>query len=119
MDSSSYTQAEGSKPAPLKKQAKKVDPPEAAIVDIEMSDDDLCEEVEELKIDDFDTEVEEANKTSTDYSSIEHIFRVYNIRGIVGESISEDIALQIGLAAGSEAGDRGEQSLLVGDDDCE
>ncbi len=98
------TKAEDSKPAPLKKQTKT---PEATVVDIEMSDDNLFEEVEELEIDDFDTEVEEANKTSTDYPSIKHIFRAYDIRGIVGESTSEDIARQIGLAVGSEAGDCG------------
>ncbi|MDA0271630.1 MAG: phosphomannomutase/phosphoglucomutase [Proteobacteria bacterium] len=108
--------ADDSKPALAKKQSNKKLPPKDTVVDIEMTDDDLFEEVEEFEVDDFDAAVEEANKSSVDFSSIEHIFRAYDIRGIVGESISEDIARQIGRAIGSEAGERGEQSLLVGYD---
>lgn len=106
------------KAAPTKKESKKARPPKEEVVDIEMTDEDsdLFEEVEEFEVDDFDSAVEETNAASEDYSSIEHIFRACDIRGIVGESISEDIARQIGLAIGSEAGDRGEQSLVVGYD---
>ena len=106
-----------SKPASAKNQSKRVHPPKGAVtVDIKMTDDDLFEEVEEFELDDFDSTVKKANKASNHLASIKHIFRASDIRGIVGKSINEDIARQIGLAIGSEAGDRGEQSLLVGYD---
>ncbi|MFP6791784.1 MAG: phosphomannomutase/phosphoglucomutase, partial [Pseudomonadales bacterium] len=98
-------------------QSKRVHPPKGAVtVDIKMTDDDLFEEFEEFEVNDFDSAVKKANKASDQLASIEHIFRASDIRGIVGKSINEDIARQIGLAIGSEAGNRGEQSLLVGYD---
>lgn len=44
------------------------------------------------------------------------IFKAYDIRGIVGETLTEDIVYQIGLALGSLAQERGEHSLCVGYD---
>lgn len=44
------------------------------------------------------------------------IFRAYDIRGIVGQALTNDTAHQIGLAIGSEAYDRGEQTIIVGRD---
>lgn len=44
------------------------------------------------------------------------IFKAYDIRGIVGESLTEDIVRQIGLALGTVAQERGEHSLCVGYD---
>jgi phosphomannomutase / phosphoglucomutase len=44
------------------------------------------------------------------------IFRAYDIRGIVGDSLTVDIAYEIGRAIGSEAYYRGEQAVLVGYD---
>ncbi|EAR10859.1 phosphomannomutase/phosphoglucomutase [Reinekea blandensis] len=44
------------------------------------------------------------------------IFRAYDIRGIVGQALTADTAQQIGLAIGSEAYDRGEQTIIVGRD---
>ena len=44
------------------------------------------------------------------------IFRAYDIRGIVGESLTADIAYEIGRATGSEAYFRGEQTIVVGRD---
>ncbi|HCU84232.1 MAG TPA: phosphomannomutase/phosphoglucomutase, partial [Methylophilus sp.] len=46
----------------------------------------------------------------------ESIFKAYDIRGIVGESLTEDIVRQIGLALGTVAQERGEHSLCVGYD---
>lgn len=46
----------------------------------------------------------------------ESIFRAYDIRGIVGQTVTPDVATQIGLAIGSEAYDRGEQTVIVGRD---
>lgn len=44
------------------------------------------------------------------------IFRAYDIRGIMGETLDSEIARKIGLAIGSEALDRGEQTLVVARD---
>ena len=44
------------------------------------------------------------------------IFRAYDIRGIVGETLTEDVAYDIGRAIGSEAYFRGEQTVVVGRD---
>lgn len=44
------------------------------------------------------------------------IFRAYDIRGIMGETLDNDIAHKIGLSIGSEALDRGEQSIIVARD---
>lgn len=44
------------------------------------------------------------------------IFRAYDIRGIVGESLTIDMAYDIGRAIGSEAYFRGEQTVVVGRD---
>jgi phosphomannomutase/phosphoglucomutase len=44
------------------------------------------------------------------------IFRAYDIRGVVGDTLTVAIAYEIGRAIGSEAYYRGEQSVLVGCD---
>lgn len=44
------------------------------------------------------------------------IFRAYDIRGVVGESLTPDIVYEIGRAIGSEAFDRGEQTVIVARD---
>ncbi|MEE4359882.1 MAG: phosphomannomutase/phosphoglucomutase, partial [Pseudomonadales bacterium] len=46
----------------------------------------------------------------------EEIFRAYDIRGIVGQTLTPDIAYQIGRAIGSDAADHGEGTLVVGAD---
>jgi len=44
------------------------------------------------------------------------IFRAYDIRGVVGETLSAEVAYEIGRAIGSEAYYRGEQAVVVGRD---
>lgn len=44
------------------------------------------------------------------------IFRSYDIRGIVGNQITPDLAMRIGQAIGSEALDQGEQRIIVARD---
>jgi len=44
------------------------------------------------------------------------IFKAYDIRGIVNETLTEGAIYQIGLAFGSEAADRGEQKIYVARD---
>ena len=45
-----------------------------------------------------------------------HIFRSYDIRGVVGKDLDVALAEKIGQAVGSEALDKGEQSLIVARD---
>ena len=44
------------------------------------------------------------------------IFRAYDIRGVVGDTLTEEIVYHIGLAIGSEALARGQRTLVVGRD---
>ena len=44
------------------------------------------------------------------------IFRAYDIRGIVGKTLTTEAVNQIGRAIGSEAGDRAQQTVIVGRD---
>ncbi len=44
------------------------------------------------------------------------IFRAYDIRGVVGDTLNEDIVREIGRAIGSEAFERGEQRIVVARD---
>ncbi|WP_455365984.1 phosphomannomutase/phosphoglucomutase [Kaarinaea lacus] len=44
------------------------------------------------------------------------IFKAYDIRGIVNETLTEDAIYQIGQAFGSEAAERGEQTIYVARD---
>jgi len=44
------------------------------------------------------------------------IFRAYDIRGVVGETLTPEIVQQIGLSIGSEAAKRGQKTLCVGYD---
>ncbi len=46
----------------------------------------------------------------------EAIFRAYDIRGVVDQSLTEEVARQIGQAIGSEAIDRGQKTVVVGRD---
>jgi len=46
----------------------------------------------------------------------DEIFKAYDIRGIVGKTLSPEIARMIGHAVGSEAIDRGVKSIVVGRD---
>jgi len=58
-------------------------------------------------------------ETVTDISSASlpgSIFRAYDIRGVVGKTLTEEIVRAIGRAIGSEAFDQGQQTLVVGYD---
>ncbi len=52
----------------------------------------------------------------TQLSFPEHIFRAYDVRGIVGEDLNSDLMTLIGQAIGSEAIDQGESNLIVAAD---
>ena len=44
------------------------------------------------------------------------IFLAYDIRGVVGETLTPDVVFELGRAIGSEAYDRGQQTVIVGRD---
>ncbi len=44
------------------------------------------------------------------------IFRAYDIRGVVGETLTEEAVYQIGRAIGSEAQEQGQQSIVIARD---
>ena len=46
----------------------------------------------------------------------DEIFRAYDVRGVVGKTLTIDVVKQLGLAIGSEAYDRGQQTLCVARD---
>jgi len=74
----------------------------------DLNDDEMAEfDFEEAP----EEEIEEIPET--DVSSI---FRAYDIRGVVGETLTPEIVKRIGLAIGTEAGEIGEQKLAVGAD---
>ncbi len=72
-------------------------------------DDD--EEIEVPEIDDIDNnEVDEATNAPAS------IFRAYDIRGIVDDTLTEKVVYNIGRALGSEALARGDNTVVVGRD---
>ncbi len=90
------------------------DTPMDALVDIEMLDEEVDEEVDDVILEEVDQKTETPPKEvqQTDPS----IFRAYDIRGIVDESLTTDVIHKIGLAIGSEAKALDQQTLLVGGD---
>ncbi len=44
------------------------------------------------------------------------IFRAYDIRGVVGDTLTEDAVFQLGQSIGSEAYDQGQQSVIIARD---
>lgn len=54
--------------------------------------------------------------TNTSVNAPASIFRAYDIRGVVGKTLTEEIVYNIGLAIGSEAFARGQQTIIVGRD---
>jgi len=61
-------------------------------------------------------QVDPDRPTLPDREIRQDIFRAYDIRGIVGDSLDTDIAYRIGQAIGSEAQLQGDQTVVVGAD---
>ncbi len=75
----------------------------------------ITDEIEgDLLFDDAALEVARSHTDGVGPSA--EIFRAYDIRGIVGETLNADVAYEIGRAIGSEAYYRGEQTIIVGRD---
>jgi phosphomannomutase/phosphoglucomutase len=65
----------------------------------------------------FDESALEISKVDVEETKVDPaIFKAYDIRGIVGESLNAEVAFEIGRAIGSEAYFRGEQTVVVGRD---
>jgi phosphomannomutase/phosphoglucomutase len=65
----------------------------------------------------FDESALEISRVEVAESKVDPgIFRAYDIRGIVGESLTPEVAFEIGRAIGSEAYFRGEQTVVVARD---
>lgn len=65
----------------------------------------------------FETGTLDSSAISLDEISLQPaIFRAYDIRGIVGDSLSPEVAYEIGRAIGSEAFERGQQTVAVARD---
>lgn len=60
--------------------------------------------------------VEEAVEIQDDPSVPDVIFRAYDIRGLAQEQITQELAVKIGQALGSEAIDHGQEALIVARD---
>lgn len=83
------------------------------ILDIEVIDED--ENI--LGLHDTSNKKPSAAPVTVDESSVpSHIFRSYDIRGVVGKDLDAALAEKIGQAVGSEALDKGEQALIVARD---
>ncbi len=79
------------------------------------SDEEVVDEVETDLL--FDESALEISKVDVTENKVDPtIFRAYDIRGIVGETLTTDAAFEIGRAIGSEAYFRGEQTVVVGRD---
>ena len=65
----------------------------------------------------FDNKALDVSKVDVEENQLDAgIFRAYDIRGIVGDTLTAELAYEIGRAIGSEAYYRGEQAVLVGYD---
>jgi len=91
---------------------------QAAIKSADQELDDLLmnpfQEDDGLDISDESSGEAGTHTASTEVSA--DIFLAYDIRGVVGQTLTADIAYTIGLGIGSEARQLGEQTLIVGRD---
>lgn len=60
--------------------------------------------------------VEDGESAKTEMSLSDEIFRAYDVRGVVGKTLTVEVVKQLGLAIGSEAYDRAQQTLCVARD---
>lgn len=81
---------------------------ETEAVDIEMDDDGDYQEISH--------EAAELEFEVDDGPDVSGIFRAYDIRGVVGQTLNEDIAFRLGQTIGSEADSLGETKMIVAAD---
>ena len=85
--------------------------PDVEVVEMEMNDDGTFNETEIDPTLEFDEEAE-----LLEGPDVAGIFRAYDIRGVVGETLTAEIVQRIGQAIGTQAEQIGEQSIVVGAD---
>ncbi|GGC63806.1 phosphomannomutase/phosphoglucomutase [Marinobacter halophilus] len=116
--------SESARPKPPSAGGKKAAPAEEPLFqDKDMPDIDMLDSDEDVLgfggSDDslFDEDIPEVEETQLPSVSVNpEIFRAYDIRGIVDDSLSAEVVEVIGRAIGSEAADRGVISLCIGYD---
>ena len=84
----------------------------------ESSDDLLFNSGEGLVVEETDSEhgADPVAKLNTGQSDIASIFKAYDIRGVVGKTLTEELVYEIGRALGSEAQARQQNVMVVGRD---
>ncbi len=82
------------------------------------SEDLVFQSGEGLVVEETDIDVDMKNEEveDSDPKNIASIFKAYDIRGVVGETLTEDVVCQIGMALGSEAQARQQTTMVVGRD---
>ncbi len=71
---------------------------------------------DQLPMEVFNNEPVHASPTESTVNLPTSIFRAYDIRGVVGQTLTEEIVYEIGRALGSEAYARGQQTVVVARD---
>jgi phosphomannomutase/phosphoglucomutase len=94
----------------IKKEVKPLNV-KAESIDIEMDEEGGDQAVVEESV-----EQEPRSGEENDGPDVAGIFRAYDIRGVVGQTLSVEIAYRIGQAIGSEADSQGEAKIVVGAD---
>lgn len=84
-------------------------------IDIEMDEEGGYQAVVEESVEDSIEQELDFNEED-DGPDVAGIFRAYDIRGVVGQTLNEEIAYRIGQAIGSEADSQGETKIVVGAD---
>ncbi len=88
--------------------------PEAERVDIETIDEEEFERA--MGGGKQESRPEPVEEEAAEDPALAEIFRAYDIRGVVNETLTPDSIRKIGLAIGTEAQDAGEKTLIVGYD---
>ncbi|WP_370592193.1 hypothetical protein [Reinekea sp. G2M2-21] len=94
---------------------------QASVLDLSISKPVNADEVENFDVPMMDGDadllgMQQQPRAKAQINVSEEIFRAYDIRGIAGQTLTNDTAMQIGLAIGSESYDRGEQTIIVARD---
>lgn len=90
----------------------------------ETLEEDFLAELESTPESAHETEKTDVEHVPSDNTPIEvgaeevpqSIFRAYDIRGVVGKTVTPEIVYQIGRAFGTEAWEKGEQTVVIGRD---
>lgn len=100
---------------PLNVTAKPVEDPVSVVEqEVESEFSELAEENDSAPALEIAEEVEE--EVAEELLDVSSIFRAYDIRGIVGQTLDGDVAYRIGETIGTEADNIGESKIIVGAD---